>query len=55
MAAALGAVAPDGGRADPAAELRRLHDELRRSLLPAVHQLPTRDDPLGEMVCRLRR
>ncbi|MGY1747749.1 DUF1028 domain-containing protein [Modestobacter sp. SYSU DS0511] len=38
----------------PAAELRRLHDDLGESLLPAIRQLPTRDDPLGEMVRQLQ-
>lgn len=35
---------------DPAAELRRLHRELGEALLPAIATLPTRADPLGEMV-----
>jgi uncharacterized Ntn-hydrolase superfamily protein len=35
---------------DPAAEIRRLQAELGELLLPAVAQLPTRDDPLGQMV-----
>ena len=35
---------------DPAAELRRLHDELGEALLPSIEKLPTRDDPLGQMV-----
>lgn len=39
---------------DPAAELRRLHDELGEHLLPAIAGLPTRDDPLGDMARELR-
>ncbi|WP_040340113.1 DUF1028 domain-containing protein [Candidatus Blastococcus massiliensis] len=35
---------------DPAAELRRLHDELGELLAPAISKLPTREDPLGQMV-----
>ncbi len=35
---------------DPAAELRRLQKELGEELLPSILKLPTRDDPLGEMV-----
>lgn len=33
--------------ADPAAELRRLHGLFREQVLPAVHGLPTRADPMG--------
>jgi uncharacterized Ntn-hydrolase superfamily protein len=35
---------------DPAAELRRLQAELAEQLLPTVLALPTRADPLGQMV-----
>ncbi|WP_409331563.1 DUF1028 domain-containing protein [Trujillonella humicola] len=34
----------------PVAELRRLHGELAERLLPVIAQLPTRDDPMGQMV-----
>jgi uncharacterized Ntn-hydrolase superfamily protein len=33
---------------DPAGELRRLQKELGEQLLPEIHKLPTRDDPLGQ-------
>lgn len=35
---------------DPAAELRRLQRELGEQLLPSIEKLPTRDDPIGQMV-----
>jgi len=33
---------------DPAAELRRLYGVVKEQLLPNIHKLPTRDDPMGE-------
>ncbi|MFI6266480.1 DUF1028 domain-containing protein [Micromonospora sp. NPDC051006] len=32
----------------PARELRRLHGVFREEVLPTMHGLPTRDDPMGE-------
>jgi uncharacterized Ntn-hydrolase superfamily protein len=33
---------------DPAAELRRLFGVFREQMLPNIHKLPTRDDPMGD-------
>ena len=38
---------------DPAAELRRLFELFRKDVLPAVHKLPTRADPMGDMAREL--